>query len=480
LSGPLTPLSTNRSDRVSAPRDSSTTPGDRTFDDYFRTSDPVVAISGGVTSASGAGYFKFGGTICYGRPSSGVVAPHLNGGPLPEVLLDDTPRSTTLRLPLDLSEVVTNLRRERYTRTPRPAESIAGSPSLRTLYYAVRPVLGIGVRKHLQRLRLSGWDRIRFPQWPVDASVETLMRNTMALALKTGERSRYPFIWFWPDGAEAGVMMTHDVEGPTGVKFCDALMDLDESYGIASSFQIVPASGAADLCAAIRGRGFELNLHDWNHDGRLFRDKRLFLERAALINAHARRLGCRGFRSAAMYREQDWFDALEFDYDMSVPNVAHLDPQRGGCCTVMPYFVGDILELPLTTVQDYSLLHIIGDYSISLWKTQIELILAEHGLISFIVHPDYVKATRANAVYIKLLAHLERLRAQRKLWVALPGEIEQWWRQRNKMRLVRDGAGWRVDGCGSERARVAYAALDSDRVVYQIEDNQPRPALAAS
>jgi hypothetical protein len=28
---------------------------------------------------------------------------------------------------------------------------------------------------------------------------------------------------------------------------------------------------------------------------------------------------------------------LCFAYDMSIPNVAHLDPQRGGCCTIMPF-----------------------------------------------------------------------------------------------------------------------------------------------
>jgi hypothetical protein len=176
-----------------------------------------------------------------------------------------------------------------------------------------------------------------------------------------------------------------------------------------------------------------------------------------------------------MYREQDWFDALEFDYDMSVPNVAHLDPQRGGCCTVMPYFVGDILELPLTTVQDYSLLHVIGDYSIDLWRRQIDLILAEHGLISFIVHPDYVNTKRENEVYVQLLAHLDRLREQRKLWVAPPGDIERWWRQRHAMHLMHDGAGWRVGGDGSCRARVAYATLDGDRVVYEIEDADDAP-----
>ena len=47
-----------------------------------------------------------------------------------------------------------------------------------------------------------------------------------------------------------------------------------------------------------------------------------------------------GFRAGVMYRNLDWYDAYEFSYDMSVPNVAHLEPQRGGCCTVMPFFVG--------------------------------------------------------------------------------------------------------------------------------------------
>ena len=72
-----------------------------------------------------------------------------------------------------------------------------------------------------------------------------------------------------------------------------------------------------------------------------------------------------------LYRKQSWFDALDFAYDMSVPNVAHLDPQRGGCCTVMPYFIGDMLELPVTMTQDYMMFHILKDYSIGLWKQQI-------------------------------------------------------------------------------------------------------------
>ncbi len=79
---------------------------------------------------------------------------------------------------------------------------------------------------------------------------------------------------------------------------------------------------------------------------------------------------------------------------MSVPNVGHLDPQRGGCCTVMPYLLGDVLELPLTTTQDYSLFHIMRDYSTKHWQRQMNLIMGRHGLISFNIHPDYVIAPR--------------------------------------------------------------------------------------
>jgi hypothetical protein len=136
--------------------------------------------------------------------------------------------------------------------------------------------------------------------------------------------------------------------------------------------------------------------------------------------------------------------------------------------------VGDMVELPLTTIQDYSLLHILDDYTISLWRQQIDLILSENGLISFIVHPDYVNTSRGNNVYRELLAHLDTLRRSKPLWVALPGDIERWWRQRDRMRLVRTDSGWRIEGCGAERARIAYAVRDGDRVVYEMDADEPR------
>ena len=108
------------------------------------------------------------------------------------------------------------------------------------MYYAIRPFLPVAVRRHLQRLYLSDWSKIVFPSWPVDHSVDSLVRGSMQLLLRAQRLEQIPFIWFWPEGADGAACMTHDVETAAGRDYCEALMDLNERFGIAASFQIVP------------------------------------------------------------------------------------------------------------------------------------------------------------------------------------------------------------------------------------------------
>ena len=450
---------------------------DSAFLDYYRCPLDSAAIGTLPGVSSEDGYFRFGGSIGFGRFAGGTPAAYATD--------DLTDVSTAAKvidgkawLPFDLSQVATNLRQERYRRNGYDLlQKTTSAGVAQRLYYLLRPLMSVGVRKHLQKIRLRNWEKIPFPRWPVDRTVDTLMEGAMRVAL-TAQRAPIPFVWFWPEGAPACAMMTHDVEGQTGIDFCDALMDIDDSFGIKSAFQLIPEGHEEtwqQTAARLRRRGFEVNLHDLNHDGLLFADRTEFLARARRINRYAREFDCDGFRSGVMYRQQDWFSAFEFSYDMSVPNAAHLEPQRGGCCTVMPYFVGDILELPLTTVQDYTLFHILNDYSTTLWERQIELIGRHHGLISIITHPDYVAGERERAVYLDLLRHL-RERRRHGLWTALPGEVNRWWRNRRQMTLVADGDTWRIEGPDAERARVAYASLAGDSVVYSLSP----PARAAA
>jgi len=377
-----------------------------------------------------------------------------------------------VRLPFDPSEVFENLYRERYEQNLRPARGgLLGHELIRKSYYFVRGLLPVPVRRHLQRAYFSGWQKLPFPAWPVDFTVDMLHQELLKLSMEAHGVREVPFIWFWPEGAPNCLIMTHDVEGSAGLDFTPQLMDLDESYGLRASFQVIPEKRyeiKEEYVQEIRSRGFEFNIHDLNHDGHLYEEKEEFLRRAKRINEYVHRFNARGFRAGAMYRNADWFDAFEFSYDMSVPNVAHLEPKRGGCCTVMPFFIGGIVELPLTTTQDYSLFHILNDYSLDLWKRQLDLIRQRNGLMSFITHPDYLIAQRERKVYESLLGYLQEMIAREKIWAPLPGDVDRWWRARSQMKLVPCGGAWKIEGPGNERARIAHAVLKDGRLVYEL------------
>jgi hypothetical protein len=132
--------------------------------------------------------------------------------------------------------------------------------------------------------------------------------------------------------------------------------------------------------------------------------------------------------------------------------------------------VGRLVEIPLTATQDYSLFHILGKYSIDLWKDEIDSIGSSHGLASFIVHPDYVIEARARGVYEQLLQHLSELCSRKKLWQPFPRDVARWWRERSRMRIERSGGAWKVVGPGSERARIAFAQIENGRLTYHVEN----------
>jgi len=445
----------------------------RTLFDYFRLPPDSLGSVECDEPTGNLGFFRFGSNMVgYGQCKSGQTAMS-SSAELYDSSRDIRIYGDSVQLSFDPAQAIDNLRSERYT-APFSNNGRGIRKSLvGNVYYAVRPYLPDWARRSLQRMYLRSWENISFPNWPVDTTVDMLHRHVLQLLMQAKGVRRIPFVWFWPDGAHNCVVMTHDVETSAGRDFSSSLMDLDEAYGFKSSFQVVPEKRYEipnDYVNEIRQRGFELNIHDLNHDGHLFDDYQEFLRRAAKINQYARNYGAHGFRSAVLYRNQEWYDALEFSYDMSVPNVAHLDPQRGGCCTVMPYFIRKTLELPLTTTQDYSTFHILRSYSIELWKRQLSLLQKSHGLMSFIVHPDYVIERRARGTYEALLDYLRDLVTREHIWSTLPGEVDRWWRARAEMEVVPKGNGWVIEGPQKERARLAYAVLQDGEFGYELEE----------
>ena len=452
---------------------------ERALLDYYRCPGELVQLAIAGPLSEDSGYFQFGSDVCYGQSATGVR------GPVPTRALHDTlpevmAENGLLRVPFDPSQVVDNLRLERYA--PDPGDAVRETLWQRP-YYSLRRFIPTSVRQRLQRTYFRNWRSRAFPRWPVDHTVDQILARLLRLVLQQQGMSRLPFIWFWPEGAPSCAIVTHDVETEAGRDRCAWLMDLDDAAELKASFQIVPEeryTASRAFLDDIRQRGFEVNVHDLNHDGRLFSSREEFLRRAERINHYVHEFGARGFRSGALYRRPDWLEALDIAYDMSIPNTGHLEVQRGGCCTVMPYFIGQIVELPVTTTQDYSLFHILNDFSNDVWKSQIDSIVGRHGLASFIVHPDYLDVEPARHAYRVLLDRVTALREAGRCWVSLPGEVERWWRQRSRMTLVRRGERWVIEGAGSGRARLAYAEIDGDGLAFTVEpapETHTEPAL---
>jgi hypothetical protein len=363
---------------------------------YYRCPERYIRFNTKGELSEECGYFRFGpNVVCYGRLSGGSPSV-IPSGNLSDAMDRVVAQNGTIFLPFDAAEVVDNLRHESYAKTSRHNNAWQ-LWVLNNIYYLIRPLMPVTVRKHLQKAWLTDWRKLQFPIWPVDRTVDNLFDRLLLLSIRTQGVERIPFIWFWPYGASSCAVVTHDVETVAGRDFCSSLMDADNAHGIKASFAVVPESRyevRSEFLKSILDRGFEVIIHDLNHDGHLFRDREEYLARVEKINAYGSRFAASGFRAAVLYRNQSWFDSLKFSYDTSVPNVAHLDPQRGGCCTVMPYFIGDIVELPVTTTQDYALFNYLNEYSTRLWERQIALIMEQHGLVNLIVHPDFIAGTR--------------------------------------------------------------------------------------
>ncbi len=264
---------------------------------YYRCPNRYIRFLPKQCLSTESGFFRFGEeAICYGR-YCGHPPSEVSTGELHDATADIVIQDGTIYLPFDPSQVANNLRSELYVgewRGHKPMSALA------KMYYFLRPALPVAVRKRLQKFHLRGWDKLTFPHWPVDCSVDPMLERLLLLALKASRVDRIPLIWFWPDGASSCAIMTHDVETELGRDFCGKLMDVDDSFGIKSSFQVIPEQRyhvSPEFLESIRQRGFEVVVHDLNHDGHLYRDQEQFRERASRINAYGRAYGAQGFRA---------------------------------------------------------------------------------------------------------------------------------------------------------------------------------------
>src|SRR6267154_1711896 len=209
---------------------------DHTFYDYFRCPESTVDFRLTGNLSQGLGYFRFGEDVtCYGQSCVGDRARKYDS-PLCDISSAVKFGEHIVELPFDPDDVTTNLRCESYAghmgehKTKLPPNRL-----FRGIYYLARPHMSVRFRRILQRISLRGQTTKSFPHWPVDRTVDRMFESLMTLAIQSRNNEPVPFIWFWPDGAQAALILTHDVEAEGGKKFCSTLMDLDDEFGFKSS-----------------------------------------------------------------------------------------------------------------------------------------------------------------------------------------------------------------------------------------------------
>ena len=284
----------------------------------------------------------------------------------------------------------------------------------------------------------------------MEASLHDFFRFVLTLLADVADMP-VPTIRPWPQGFDWALVLTHDVETSVGCERVEGVCDLESRLGYRSSWNFVPRRYDVpdELLRRLDARGFEVGVHGLYHDGRDLQSLSTLRERLPAMRDYAERWGAVGFRSPATQRNWEWMPLLGFDYDSSYPDTDPFEPQPGGCCTWLPFFNGDLVELPMTLAQDHTLFVILEKKNEKVWEEKAELLRARGGMALMNTHPDYFHHEDLAAAYATIL---ERYGADPRAWKALPREVSMWWRQRAALQLRRVEGTWQVEGPVAERA----------------------------
>jgi len=352
-------------------------------------------------------------------------------------------------LPFDPDRLVLDCRAERYR--ARHGGASAWKTFARWSYYRIRGLLPRPLQIALRRVFSRVQARATFPRWPVEPALHDLSELILSCAAHAAAED-LPYLAPWPNGHTWALVLTHDVETARGRDAIERVRAVEASVGLRSAWNLVPERYAVpdDVVARLRAEGCETGVHGLRHDGRDLESLATLAERLPKMRRWASRWEAVGFRAPATQRVWEWMPVLGFDYDSSYPDTDPFEPIAGGCCTWLPFFNGDLVELPITLPQDHTLFVILRRDD-RLWHEKADALRRRGGMALLITHPDYMLGDEH-------LAHYERfLRAygdDATAWCALPREVSAWWRRRAETSIVAGADGWAARGPGADEARI--------------------------
>ena len=241
------------------------------------------------------------------------------------------------------------------------------------------------------------------------------------------------------------LILTHDVEYNQGQTKCWPLIEIEKELGFRSAFYFVPERYEVpqDLRNHLIEMNFEVGVHGLKHDGKLYKSRNIFQNRAIKINQYLKEWGAVGFRSPAMHHNLTWIHDLDIEYDASTFDTDPFEPQPDGVRTIFPLWVNKdstfqgYLELPYTLPQDHTLFIIMKEKNNDIWKKKLDWIVEKGGMALLNTHPDYMNFGKGRLnleeysidLYKEFLQWInEKYKGQ--FWHALPNEITYFYKSK--------------------------------------------------
>jgi hypothetical protein len=329
----------------------------------------------------------------------------------------------------------------------------------RRAYYRARPLIPRQAQLAMRRRFRSHQERAVFPAFPTETSLHRLE----ALLLRFVEEiagEPVPWLSSWPAPFDWSLVLTHDVERSAGYQHIDAVRAAEERHALRSAWYFVPERDyrvEESVLDGLRGTGCEICVHGLRHDGRDL-SPGVFQKRLPAMQAYAERWGARGFRSPATHRDRELVQALGVEHDSSWCDVARYEPQPGGTCSWLPFFIGEVVELPITLPMDHTIFEVLGETTEASWLEKTAFLRKYGGMALMLTHPDYLLDPERLLAYDRFIGIQA---GDQAVWHALPHEVADWWRERGDTHLGRSAGAWTAIGPAASRAQVRLGTPDA-------------------
>lgn len=236
-------------------------------------------------------------------------------------------------------------------------------------------------------------------------------------------------------GKNSCYVVTHDVDTPQGLARAGSIKKMEEKYDVESAWYVPTRHFSLDsgMIKDLANHS-EVGVHGAQHSGNLISmpSQKLFrlLYEAKQLLGKISGSSVKGFRSPLLQHNSTILEQLKkagYSYDTSIPTWEPKHPQTMstfGIGTVFPLVLNNLVEIPVSTVQDHQLLYVLGltpKKTLAEWCSFMTIIKEIGGCSVLLSHPEYGLFDSENiSMYEDFLGYIS---SDSDGWITTPAKL---------------------------------------------------------